>query len=194
MRHHIQEGAEQKEYILELAEDILMDLMAKHTPREKSQDEWDVDGFRISAGNQFGLDISALGVNIRDLPYDELATQLGERIKKRYEDKEKRIGPEYMRYQERMIMLQVLDVQWKDHLWAMDHLKEGIGLRGYGQRDPLNEYKKESFDLFQEMKDRVEDDIVQQLFRYEPMTDEQAAEQRRRPEMKVPKIELSAPP
>ncbi len=183
MRRDLLEGAEQKEYILELAEDILMDLMAKHTPREKSQDEWDVDGFRISAGNQFGLDISALGVNIRDLPYDELATQLGERIKKRYEDKEKRIGPEYMRYQERMIMLQVLDVQWKDHLWALDHLKEGIGLRGYGQRDPLLEYKKESFEMFEALRARIEEETIRYLFLFEPMSpEEQEAREREREE------------
>ena len=78
--------------------------------------------------------------------------KLSEIVRKIYEDKEARFSSEYMRFQERMIMLQVLDTQWKDHLWALDHLKEGIGLRGYGQRDPLIEYKKESFNMFEEIE------------------------------------------
>ena len=74
------------------------------------------------------------------------------------------IGPELMRETERMIMLNVIDNQWKDHLLSMDHLKEGIGLRGYGQKDPLIEYKKESFVLFQDMMDRIEDETIRFLF------------------------------
>ncbi|HEY0781481.1 MAG TPA: SEC-C metal-binding domain-containing protein, partial [Thermoanaerobaculia bacterium] len=99
-----------------------------------------------------------------------------------------------MRAFERDIMLHAVDVAWKDHLLALDHLKEGIGLRGYGQKDPLQEYKKESFDLFQEMKDRVEDEILKLLFRYEPRTEEQMEEQRRQRERAPQRIELSAPP
>ena len=83
---------------------------------------------------------------------------------KRYQEKEDLVGPELMRETERMIMLNVIDNQWKDHLLSMDHLKEGIGLRGYGQKDPLIEYKKESFDLFQDMMDRIEDETVRFLF------------------------------
>ncbi len=91
-------------------------------------------------------------------------------------------------------MLHVVDTAWKDHLLALDHLKEGIGLRGYGQRDPLQEYKKESFELFEMMRERVENDIVQKLFRYEPVTEEQMIEQRVRQQRTAPKVELSAPP
>ncbi len=183
MRRDLLEGADQREYILELAEDILMDIMAERAPREKTQDEWDVDGLRISLGNQFGLDIASLGVEIRELPYDELAKRLSETIRRKYEEKERRVGPEYMRFQERMIMLQVLDVQWKDHLWALDHLKEGIGLRGYGQRDPLIEYKKESFDMFEALRARIEEETIRYLFLFEPMTlEEQEAREREREE------------
>ena len=74
-----------------------------------------------------------------------------------------------MRRVERDIMLQIVDAQWKDHLYSLDHLKEGIGLRGYGQRDPLVEYKRESFALFQDMKDRIEDEIVRHLWRLRAM-------------------------
>ena len=81
----------------------------------------------------------------------ELGDAIFAKLKERYDAKEKLIGPDAMRYHERMIMLSVLDSQWKDHLRDMDHLKEGIGLRGYGQHDPLVEYKRESFDMFEAM-------------------------------------------
>jgi preprotein translocase subunit SecA len=90
-------------------------------------------------------------------------------LHRRYEEKEKVLGPETMRLHEKFVMLQVVDQQWKDHLLALDHLKEGIGLRGYGQRDPLVEYKKESFELFTLMKERIEDQFVQYLFRLQPV-------------------------
>jgi preprotein translocase subunit SecA len=183
MRRDLLEGADQREYIFELAEDILMDLMEQHAPREKPAEEWDLEGLRVSVGNQYGLDIQALAANLRELPYEELSRLLSETIKKKYEDKERRVGPEYMRYQERMIMLQVLDVQWKDHLWALDHLKEGIGLRGYGQRDPLLEYKKESFEMFEALRARIEEETIRYLLLFEPMTqEEQEARERAREE------------
>jgi preprotein translocase subunit SecA len=180
IRRELLEGVDQREYIIELAKDIMLDLVEEHTPREKPPQEWDVDGLRISVGNQFGLDLSSFG-DIRDLTFNELTERLTDTLVKRYEDKEKRVGPEFMRYQERMIMLQVLDVQWKDHLWALDHLKEGIGLRGYGQRDPLIEYKKESFEMFGSLNERREEETIRYLFLFEPMSlEEQEARERER--------------
>jgi preprotein translocase subunit SecA len=90
-------------------------------------------------------------------------------IEKKYQQKEDAIGVDLMRTHERIIMLQIVDTQWKDHLYAMDHLKEGIGLRGYGQRDPLIEYKKESFAMFEAMWDRIEEESVRYLFLLQPM-------------------------
>jgi preprotein translocase subunit SecA len=86
-------------------------------------------------------------------------------VKGSYEEKEQQVSPEVLRTLEKQVALNIVDVQWKDHLYSLDHLKEGIGLRGYGQRDPLVEYKKESFSLFQDMRGRVESEIVQYLFR-----------------------------
>ncbi len=87
----------------------------------------------------------------------------------RYEEKERLTGPELMRFHERMIMLQIVDTQWKDHLYSLDHLKEGIGLRSYGQRDPLVEYKKESFAMFQALMDRMDEEILRWIFLYQPV-------------------------
>jgi preprotein translocase subunit SecA len=183
IRRDLLEGVDQREYVLELANDILLDQIAQSTPREKSIDEWDIDGLRISVGNQFGVDIAALGIDLKDTTYEELTEKVTGKVRQVYEDKEKRIGPEYLRYQERMIMLQVLDAQWKDHLWALDHLKEGIGLRGYGQRDPLIEYKKESFAMFEALNARIEEETIRYLFLFEPISaEEHEAREREREE------------
>ncbi len=100
------------------------------------------------------------------------------------------IGAELMRDTERMIMLNVIDNQWKDHLLSMDHLKEGIGLRGYGQKDPLIEYKKESYTMFQDMMDRIEDETVRYLFFMQRAEAEPAADET---PQNVPYPELWAP-
>jgi preprotein translocase subunit SecA len=168
IRRELLSGAEQKEYILNLADDILMELIDQHAPRDKNPNDWDLEALRISVGNQFGIDIQALGFDFKEATSQELAEKLGETLKRKYEDKELRAGPAFMRFQERMIMLQVLDAQWKDHLLALDHLKEGIGLRGYGQRDPLIEYKKESFDMFEALNSRREEETIRYLFLAEP--------------------------
>ena len=182
IRRDLLEGVDQKEYIMNLAEDILIELIDKYAPRDKHPGEWDLEGLRISVGNQFGTDITALGFDVKEATYQELSEKLSDTIKRIYEDKEKRVGPEFMRYQERMIMLQVLDVQWKDHLLALDHLKEGIGLRGYGQRDPLIEYKKESFEMFEALNARREEETIRYLFLFEPISIEEQQERARQQE------------
>jgi len=173
IRRDLLEGADQKEYIRELAEDILMDLVDKYTPREKATDIWDMEGLRVSLGSQFGFDMVQLGFDQKTVTSEELAEKLSQKVRSVYEDKEKRFSSEYMRFQERMFMLQVLDMQWKDHLWSLDHLKEGIGLRGYGQRDPLIEYKKESFSMFEELRSRIEEETIRFLYLFEPISQEE---------------------
>ena len=101
---------------------------------------------------------------LKNLDRRQVEADILEQLIKKYQEKEDMIGPELLRETERMIMLNVIDNQWKDHLLSMDHLKEGIGLRGYGQKDPLIEYKKESYVLFQDMMDRIEDETIRYLF------------------------------
>ncbi len=183
IRRELLEGTDQREYLLELAKDILLDLIDKYAPSDKESEEWDVENLRINVGNQFGFDIATVGFDLKEIDREDMVEKLSERVRHIYEEKERRVGAEYMRFQERMIMLQVLDVQWKDHLWALDHLKEGIGLRGYGQRDPLIEYKKESFDMFEELNSRREEETIRYLYLFEPLTaEEQEAREREREE------------
>jgi preprotein translocase subunit SecA len=173
IRRDLLEGVDQRDYILELAVDILQDLIDGHAPREKRPEDWDLEALRIAAGNQFGFDLAASHPELKDAGYAQLVDTLSATVRRIYESKEQRIGVEFMRFQERMIMLQVLDAQWKDHLLALDHLKEGIGLRGYGQRDPLIEYKKESFEMFEAMNARREEETVRYLYLFEPISQEE---------------------
>ncbi len=173
IRRELLEGADQKDYILELANDIVLDLMDRYTPRNKPVDTWDLEGLRVNLRNQFGFDMAQLGIAPQDATYEQLAEKLPETVRSIYEEKEKRFGAEYMRSQEQNIMLWVLDMQWKDHLWSLDHLKEGIGLRGYGQRDPLIEYKRESFDMFEALQTRIEEESIRYLYLFEPISAEE---------------------
>jgi preprotein translocase subunit SecA len=116
--------------------------------------------------------IDASQVDFTDRTSDEIRDMLWEQLAASYDEKEKLVGREVLQRVERDIMLQIVDSQWKDHLYSLDHLKEGIGLRGYGQRDPLVEYKKESFDLFLAMKERVDEEIVRYLWWLRPILNE----------------------
>ena len=191
LRREILDGKEQRDYILELADNILDYLLDQHLSAEIDVEEWDLDGFKKALQGQYGLDSGTLSaIDWDGLNRDEIREELAKKNRGRYESKEQVVGPELMRTHERIIMLQVVDSQWKDHLYAMDHLKEGIGLRGYGQRDPLMEYKKESFSMFEAMWDRIEEEIVRLLFLLRPLR-EPAFE--RRPAARPARLSLNDP-
>ncbi len=165
LRRQLLEGVDQKELILEdYVSGILSDLLDQHCAPKVHLDDWDVKGLKDAIFTRFGVDIYREGVKPQELNRQELGDGIFDKLKERYEAKEKLIGPDAMRYHERMIMLSVLDSQWKDHLLSMDHLKEGIGLRGYGQHDPLVEYKRESFDMFEAMMQRFQEETVRYLY------------------------------
>ena len=133
-------------------------------------------------------------IDLDELGTDAISDALWKPVLQKYETKEALIPTEILRRVERDIMLQIVDAQWKDHLYSLDHLKEGIGLRGYGQKDPLVEYKKESFALFQAMKDRIEEEIVRYLWRLTPVSGEDggALPVRQPPPRRPPQITMSA--
>src|SRR6266446_3360381 len=165
LRRRLLDGMDQKELILEdYVSAILGDLMEEYCPPKGHADDWNIKGLKDAIFTRFGVDFIAEGVKPEALNRQELGDAIFEKLKERYDAKEKLIGPEAMRHHERMIMLSVLDSQWKDHLLSMDHLKEGIGLRGYGQHDPLVEYKKESFEMFEAMLQRFQEDTVRYLY------------------------------
>jgi len=165
LRRRLLEGMDQKDLILEdYVSAILGDLMEEYCPPKGHADDWNLKGLKDAVFTRFGVDFIAEGVKPEALNRQELGDAIFEKLKERYDAKEKLIGPDAMRHHERMIMLSVLDSQWKDHLLSMDHLKEGIGLRGYGQHDPLVEYKKESFEMFEAMLQRFQEDTARYLY------------------------------
>ena len=165
LRRRLLEGLDQKDLIIEdYVSAILGEMIERYCPIKEHADNWDVKGLKDAIVARFGVDVYAEGIKPEQMNRQELGDAIFEKLKEHYDAKEKLIGAEAMRYHERMIMLSVIDGQWKDHLLSMDHLKEGIGLRGYGQHDPLVEYKRESFDMFEEMMQRFQEETVRYLY------------------------------
>jgi len=159
------EFVDTRAYLLTLAEDILDDAIEAYAGKEIDVEAWDLEALKTDMSRVFGLDAGDyLDLDFSDKSGGEIRDALWDRIVKKYDAKEAVVGAEAMRQVERFVMLETVDRQWKDHLYSLDHLKEGIGLRGYGQKDPLVEYKKESFELFQDMKRRVDEDMVNRLW------------------------------
>jgi len=166
VRKQLLEEADQKELILEdYVGGILSGMLDEFAPDDKHPDQWDVKGLQEKLTGQFGLDLKSAGIDVSELSRHELGEAIFKRLQEEYDAKEKVLSSSTMRYHERMVMLSVIDGLWKDHLLAMDHLKEGIGLRGYAQQDPLVAYKRESFDMFTAMMDKFHEDTVRFLFR-----------------------------
>jgi preprotein translocase subunit SecA len=166
LRRQLLEGVEQREMILEdYVGGILSTLLDECAGERVRQDQWDFKGLGEKLVDQFGFNLAASGIQAETLTRHELGEEIFAKLSEAYEAKEKILGAAQMRYHERMVMLSVIDGLWKDHLLSMDHLKEGISLRGYAQRDPLVEYKRESFDMFEAMMLKFQEDTVRFLFR-----------------------------
>jgi preprotein translocase subunit SecA len=162
-------------YLMALAEDLLEDQIERFAGKQAEFEDWDIPALTREVSRVFGLETDQLeALKLDEMSSDEIGDTLWGLIKASYEEKEKMVGPDLLRRVERDIMLQIVDAQWKDHLYSLDHLKEGIGLRGYGQRDPLVEYKRESYELFTDMKDRIEEEMVRYVMWLRPVMNEEA--------------------
>jgi preprotein translocase subunit SecA len=183
LRRQLMEEPDQREYLVGetgVARDLFADLTKQYLNPNLSEDEWDVENFKVQIHTIYALDLDAEGIDFRNLNSEEIEGLVWDKLKAKYAEKEKQIGDEAMRTYERIIMLNIIDAQWKDHLLALDHLKQGIGLVGYGQKDPLVEYKKESFDMFQAMLDRIDTTTIRSLFNLQVVTEQPPDELQRR--------------
>jgi preprotein translocase subunit SecA len=170
-----EETVDTRVYLLALAEDILDELIERFVGKDVDVEDWDIPALQRETSRIFGLEPEQLeALELDQKSADDISDDIWAAIKQSYDEKEGVVGPELLRRVERDIMLQIVDGQWKDHLYSLDHLKEGIGLRGYGQRDPLVEYKKESYTLFQDMKARIEEEMVRYMFWLRPVLTEDA--------------------
>jgi len=189
LRRQLMEEPDQREYLMGdppqagVAYDLLSDLTKQYLNPDVSPDDWDVENYKIQIKTIYDFDADAEAIDIPNFTSQEVTDAIWEKLKVKYGEKEKQIGPEAMRTYERIIMLNIIDAQWKDHLLSLDHLKQGIGLVGYGQKDPLVEYKKQSFDMFQEMLDRIDTSTIRSLFNLQVVAEEppEALRQRRLP-------------
>ncbi len=182
LRRQLLEQADQREEIRAMAEAILDMLMDDYFSLEVMPEEWNFDAFKVQVEFQFGLDINEAGIDLANLERDEIRKTVWDKLQAMYAEKEAQVGAEAMRYYERIICLNIVDVQWKDHLTAIEHMKEWINQVGYAQKDPLVEYKKRSFEQFEQMLDRIDVDTVRSLYHLQ-VTVEQPPEERlqRRP-------------
>src|ERR1700722_13048213 len=164
IRRSALEGQDQREFVIEKAENVALDLVDTYCPQAQHPGQWNTTQFLAEIHAQFGVDAKAAGADPGELSHEQLADATKEAVVKCYEEKEKKFGNELMRWLERRIVLDVVDTQWKDHLLSLDHLKEGIGLRGYAQKDPIVEFKKEAFVLFEEMMGPIDHETIRYLF------------------------------
>jgi preprotein translocase subunit SecA len=167
MRRMVLEGRDTREHVLRLVDEVVEWYVDNYCPEKQDPTAWALESLQGALKETFGLEASLPG--LKQLGRGEMLETLGARARARYEERERLIGKERSLFHQRMLMLQIVDTQWKDHLYSLDHLKEGIGLRGYAQRDPLVEYKKESYQMFQGLMDRIDEEILRWTFLYQPV-------------------------
>ena len=174
-RRELLQGENLKDRIYSMMDEFVDEILSIYCPEDKHREEWDMKGLSDAVYGVFSIIPHIAPADITSLK----ETLISE-IRNAYEKKESEISSEMMRYLEKIILLQIVDSQWKDHLLAMDHLKEGIGLRGYGQRDPLAEYKKEAFEIFSEMTGRISTEVLRRLFKIQIQKQEDVRREERR--------------
>jgi preprotein translocase subunit SecA len=186
LRREVLDGGDQREFVMTKARELLEELVDEHIPADPDV-ETQPEELAARVLHFYGFDPAKEGIEIEELGRPDLLERLWETIERRYQAKEQHVGLERMRDFERYVILQLIDHQWKDHLLALDHLKEGIHLRAYAQKDPKIEYKRESFELFGEMKQRIEDELVRYLMIVQIMSQEEQEreEERRRREQEA---------
>ena len=199
LRRQLMEEPDQREYLMGdppqsgVAYDLLSDLTKRYLNPEVAPDDWDVENYKLQIKTIYDFDGDAERIDFQNLTSQEVVDTIWEKLKVKYAEKEQQIGVEAMRTYERIIMLNIIDAQWKDHLLSLDHLKQGIGLVGYGQKDPLVEYKKQSFDLFQEMLDRIDTNTIRSLFNLQIVSGEPHETVRRRPPRRPSPLTFTGP-
>jgi len=177
-RRQILQGERLTEILFDMVEDLLDDTIAVYCSKDIYPEEWDITGLKEAFSRVFSAEINEGEIDFVNIGLEGLREVLLEKVRKAYNDKEGEFGSEIMKRIEKVVLLQVVDTQWKDHLLAMDHLKEGIGLRGYGQKDPLIEYKREGFEMFNDMITRIKSEAVERLLKIQVVKEDPIPQRR----------------
>ena len=173
LRRRTLEGLEGRNFIMRVVDEIVGSLVDQYCPEEADPADWEAETLENEFRSYFGLTVDELGVDWEMVNRPQLEETLNDGAKAHYEKRAEQFGADNLTRLEKFLLLDTVDRQWKDHLLALDHLREGIGLRAYGQRNPLVEYKRESFALFEDMWERIEDHVVKFLYHAEPVEDMQ---------------------
>ena len=192
-RREILDGKDLNEAMEEMIQEKVDEIVEQFANENTAPEEWDVKGMQKAVLKQFNIKMDLNSSSDDGLNIDDLSRTIGGAALKSYHEKESVIGPEDIRHLERIIMLQTVDNLWKDHLLSMDHLKEGIGLRGYAQQNPLLVYKKEGFEMFQDMVERVKEETLGILFRIQ-VAQPETIDDLRQPEQEMVFSHGEAPP
>jgi len=164
MRREIFSGENLREIVMEMAGEVSEEIASRFAEEKTHPEEWDLAGLSSALFAQFGFRPDLPEAEVPALTRDALAERIAAGAEAAYRKKEEEYGAEAMRYLERMFLLSTIDALWKDHLLSMDHLKEGIGLRGYAQKDPLKEYQREGFEMFADLVARIKEETIKRLF------------------------------
>ncbi len=168
MRREVMKNGDIRDKILEMVEEVCEDIVFECAPEKVYPEEWDLESLKMRIYENFLIHIDFDMEDIKNLTREGLLDRVLETVRSFYEKKSQAFGEDEMRAIERFIVLNSIDAFWKEHLLSLDHLKEGIGLRGYGQKDPLREYQRESFELFLDMVERAKYDTVRKIFAVQP--------------------------
>jgi preprotein translocase subunit SecA len=171
-RKRVLEGENLRDEVQEMIETVMNNLVALYTAESQFAEEWDWEGLLNSVHEMFDPGFSKESFDMAKITTDELVDRLVETARSKYEQREKELGEEIMRDVERFVVMEVIDSKWREHLYEMDYLKEGIGLRAIGQRDPLIEYKSEGYDMFQGMIDSIKEDVLKYVYHIQVVQEE----------------------
>jgi preprotein translocase subunit SecA len=177
-RRTVLESDNVKDRVMEAVEDTITYAVGQYLfntqPQETEDgaDAWDAPGFEVYLKSKFNLDISSGIEKLKDMTQEQITTSLTDTLKNAYQQKENNIGAEHMRHLEKILLLHTIDAKWKDHLYAMDQLKDGIGWRSLGQRDPVIEYKREGFAMFQQMQNLIHQEVAETIFKVQPVSEQ----------------------
>ncbi len=180
-----------KDEVLETAEEISDGLVATQLSKDESPDEWDWKALDDVLFRQFSLRLNLSESGRAGLTTESAQQLVVDRVRALYDEKEKAFTAPVLRHLEKVVMLQAIDTLWKDHLLAMDHLKEGIGLRGYGQKNPLQEYQKEGFEMFQDLMNRLDADIVEKLYTVQLAREEDVERMEQKQQQRQAKVTMT---
>jgi preprotein translocase subunit SecA len=177
MRREFMENGDLRDRVLDMIDELCENLVFDCAPEKVYPEEWDMVSLKNRIFETFFFHVDLDSIDLTKLTREGLFDVVREKVLAVYERKDKEFGDGELKALERYIALNSLDMHWKEHLLALDHLKEGIGLRGYAQKDPLREYQRESFDLFIDMMERVKVDTIRKLYAVQPAREELTREQ-----------------